>query len=131
MEEDYIMENNQGSSLLKKIIAQAPGHQKRLVAHSMDLSAAIAEVLRARNMTQHDLALLTGKRDSEISKWLGGTHNFTLKTIALIEDSLGTRLLHIRGFFGYEELDESASISLEAAEPNALEDPPKRKPRKK
>ena len=38
---------------------------------------------------------MVGKRPSEISRWLAGTHNFTLATIAKIETTLGTNLINI------------------------------------
>ena len=36
-----------------------------------------------------------GKTEAEVSRWLGGTHNFTLRTIAKISDALGVQLLTI------------------------------------
>lgn len=36
-----------------------------------------------------------GKTEAEVSRWLGGTHNFTLRTIAKISDALGVKLLSI------------------------------------
>ena len=38
---------------------------------------------------------LLNKRDSEISKWLTGRHNFTTQTIARIETTLGSKLICI------------------------------------
>ena len=45
--------------------------------------------------TQKDFARLLNKRDSEISKWLTGRHNFTTQTIARIETALGSKLISI------------------------------------
>jgi len=53
----------------------------------------IDSVLKSKNMTQRDLARLIGKRESEVSKWLTGRHNFTIKTLALISTSLGQPIL--------------------------------------
>lgn len=44
-------------------------------------------------MDQKDLARLMRKNESEISKWLSGTHNFTLRTIASISEALGEDIL--------------------------------------
>lgn len=64
-----------------------------------DLSYGIAErldvLLKEKNITQHDLALRLGKRDSEVSKWLTGRHNFTIETIAKIEVAIGEKLVRI------------------------------------
>lgn len=35
------------------------------------------------------------KKESEISKWMRGTHNFTIETISAIENALGTPILQI------------------------------------
>ncbi len=54
---------------------------------------------------QKDFAAFLGKKDSEISKWLSGNHNFTLKSIAFLEAKLDTKILftkYDRQFSHYE-----------------------------
>jgi transcriptional regulator with XRE-family HTH domain len=46
-------------------------------------------------MDQKELAKALGKNESEISKWMSGSHNFTLKTVARIEEILGDKLLEV------------------------------------
>jgi transcriptional regulator with XRE-family HTH domain len=46
-------------------------------------------------MTQKDLADLLGKKESEISKWMTGTHNFTIRSIAKIERALNVSIFDI------------------------------------
>lgn len=48
----------------------------------------IEQILQKRGMTHRDLANLLGKRESEISRWMSGKHNFTITTIADIEFAL-------------------------------------------
>ena len=48
----------------------------------------------SKNMTQKNLADMLGKKESEISKWMSGTHNFTLKTIAKIESVLNVCIIN-------------------------------------
>lgn len=64
-----------------------------------DLSYGIAErldaILKEKGITQHELAHRLGKRDSEVSKWLTGRHNFTTSTIARIEVAIGEKLIRI------------------------------------
>ncbi len=57
----------------------------RYVDHSMSIAKQINEYLREMEIDQRTLAEKMGKKDSEISKWLRGTHNFTLKTISKLE----------------------------------------------
>ena len=58
----------------------------------MEMSVAIAnriyEILEARRMSQKDLAKKLGKTETEVSRWLSGTHNLTLATICKISAAL-------------------------------------------
>ena len=68
---------------------------KRFVDHSFDVVNKIHELLEKQGKTQRDLANLMGKKESEISKWMQGTHNFTLKSLSKIESVLGENLIEI------------------------------------
>ena len=46
-------------------------------------------------MTNKEFAKLVGKTEAEVSRWLGGTHNFTLKTIARISAALGCEIIKV------------------------------------
>lgn len=66
---------------------------KNFVDHSFAISDQIFAILQKQGKSQRDLANLMGKKESEISKWLTGMHNFTLKSIAKIEATLGESLI--------------------------------------
>ena len=68
---------------------------------SFGIAERISEILKAKGFTQKDFARLLNKRDSEISKWLTGRHNFTTQTIARIETALGSKLISIAHWLGY------------------------------
>jgi transcriptional regulator with XRE-family HTH domain len=74
---------------------QVSDEVKRFVDHSFDVVNKIHELLEKNGKTQRDLANLMGKKESEISKWMQGTHNFTLKSIAKIESVLGESLFEV------------------------------------
>ena len=65
----------------------------------MELSVAIAnriyEILEEKRMSQKDFARLMGKTETEISRWLSGTHNMTLATLCKISIALGENLLEV------------------------------------
>jgi DNA-binding transcriptional regulator YiaG len=65
----------------------------------MELSVAIAnriyEILEEKGMSQKDFARLMGKTETEISRWLSGTHNLTLATLCKISIALGENLLEV------------------------------------
>jgi len=46
-------------------------------------------------MSQKDLAGRMGKRPSEINKWLTGTHNFTLKSLAKMQAEFDAPIIHV------------------------------------
>ena len=62
---------------------------------SFGIAERIHEVLSKKGLTQKDLAKQLHKRESEISKWLTGRHNFTMQTIAKIETALDCQLIKI------------------------------------
>ena len=53
----------------------------------------IYEILEAKGMTQKELAQKLGKTETEVSRWLSGTHNLTLSTICKISAALGEEIV--------------------------------------
>lgn len=84
------------SKLLKDLLKQVPAEVSRYVELSDDVARHIESALQARSMTQKELAKRLGKKESEISKWLTGRHNFTIKSIAKIETALECDLVFTR-----------------------------------
>ena len=62
---------------------------------SFEIATRIDDILKRKGMTQKELAAKMGKRESEISKWLTGRHNFTTNTIAGISNALGEPIILI------------------------------------
>ena len=68
---------------------------KERVALSFQIVDRIQEILVVRNLRQKDLALMLGKSEAEISKWMRGTHNFTIDTVVAIEEALQAPILQV------------------------------------
>ena len=82
-----------------EILERRRKHVNPDVRRSVDLSFQIVDrihgILEEKGMRQKDLALLLGKREAEISKWMRGTHNFTIDTLVSIENALQAPKLHV------------------------------------
>ncbi len=65
----------------------------------MELSVAIAnriyDILEEKGMSQKEFARLMGKTETEVSRWLSGTHNMTLATLCKISIALGENILTV------------------------------------
>ena len=73
----------------------SPLEQSKTDARMM-LAAKIANAMKAKNWKNKDLLKAVGKDNpSVISKWLSGTHNFTLDTLVELEHALNVKLLDL------------------------------------
>ena len=59
------------------------------------ISNRIDSVMKDKGISKKELAALTNRRPSDVTRWLGGGHNFTCRTIALIEQALGVSIINI------------------------------------
>ena len=62
---------------------------------NFSISERIYEIIKRKGMSKRDLARLTGKKESEVSRWFMFGHNFTCKTIAIIQLALGEKIVEI------------------------------------
>jgi transcriptional regulator with XRE-family HTH domain len=81
------------SALIKELIAQIPPEMSEQNDRRMGLAVKIYEALRSRGLTNQEFAFMMGKKPSEITRWLSGTHNFTTETLWDIERVLKIQLL--------------------------------------
>ena len=74
-------------------------HVNPEIRKSVDLSFQIVDrihqILVEKGLRQKDLAELLGKSEAEISKWMRGTHNFTIDTLVSIEIALNAPILQV------------------------------------
>jgi len=68
---------------------------KEDIDFNIDVVNRIFDLLEERNLSQREFAKLLGKNEAEISRWMQGTHNFTFKTIRLIEKRLEAPVLKV------------------------------------
>ena len=77
------------NSLFREELAKIPPDVRKQVDMSWAIADKIDALLKTKGMSQKEFAHLMGKTEPEVSRWLGGTHNFTLRTLAKISVVLG------------------------------------------
>lgn len=91
-DESEFMKHN---PVLQRQIAGLSPESVALSKLSFDVADRIAEILKQKKMSQRDLAVGMNKTEAEVSKWLGGTQNFTLKTLVAISVYLQEPILSV------------------------------------
>ena len=83
------------SSILEEAAASITPQERASFDLNFSISERIYQILKEKGMSKRDLARLTGKKESEVSRWFMFGHNFTCKTIALIQLALGEPIVEV------------------------------------
>jgi transcriptional regulator with XRE-family HTH domain len=83
------------SKTFQAVIDQTPKDVKIFVDLYGDLVVRINQLLREKGIKKRELAAKLDKKPSEISKWLSGEHNFTLRSLAKLSAELDEPLLEV------------------------------------
>jgi len=81
--------------ILREELAKIPPLTRQTYFLTDSIAARIEAIMKTKGISKKQLAELTHKRPSEISKWLAGGHNFTCKTLVLISNALGEDLIQV------------------------------------
>jgi len=102
------------NKLFKKALDQIQPETRVYVSLSMEIAARIDDLLQQKGWTGADLARAFDKSPSEISRWLSGTHNFTLETLAKLDIVLEAPILRVEtgGFGGKAASDKTAYLVI-------------------
>ena len=76
-----------------RIEASIPDEFNAEVDLEMDLSDHINNLMNARGLSKAEFARAIGKRLCEITKWLSGQHNLTIKALAMLSNFFGESLI--------------------------------------
>ena len=88
-------QDSEGQKLFRQMVDETPEELKTQLRFSDSIAEKLSKLLEEREMTQRDLARKVGKTEAEVSRWLGGTHNFTLRTLAKISTILGVDMIKV------------------------------------
>lgn len=84
------------NSLFDQCVANVAPEVMKEVNLNVDIANRIYDLLKEKKMTQREFAALMGKRESEISRWLTGSHGFTTTTLAKIAAVLGEPIVMVK-----------------------------------
>ena len=77
------------SKVARRILAETPEETKIFVRKYAEIVACVHDLMQQQGLTQRDLAARMAKNPSELSRWLHGEHNMTLRSLAKLEAELG------------------------------------------
>ena len=83
------------SKILQEILDETPKDVEIFVQMYGDIVVRVHELMKEKGYTQKELAEKMGKKPSEISKWLNGNHNLTLRSLAKLEAELDEPIINI------------------------------------
>ena len=81
------------SSTFAQMAASVPPEIRKKIDLEFAVSNRIDALMKKYGYTKLQLAQKLGKRPSEITKWLSGQHNFTLRTIVQLSAFFGEPLV--------------------------------------
>ena len=77
------------------VAATSPDIQKE-VALEFAISNRIYDLMTKRGLSKKELSQALGKRPSEVTKWLSGQHNFTIKSLFILSSFFGEPLVSVQ-----------------------------------
>ena len=88
------------NKLMDSIRKSTPAETNKQVDFCVAIANRVFDLMNEKGIKQRDLAKLLGKTETEVSRWLSGTHNLTIATIAkmaVVLDEIPTFYLYISG----------------------------------
>lgn len=82
-------------SLFKEELDKIPPLTRETYFLTDAIAVRIELVMKKKGINKKQLAQLTHKKPSEVTKWLSGEHNFTCKTLVLISNALGEQIIQV------------------------------------
>jgi antitoxin component HigA of HigAB toxin-antitoxin module len=80
----------------KQMVEDVPSSVKIEVDLSFAIADRINSLMTIKGLTKKEFALSLGKKHSEVTKWLSGQHNFTIRTLALLTNFFKEDIIMVR-----------------------------------
>lgn len=82
--------------ILEEILNEISPTDQRKTENKMLLAARIMDAIKAKGWGKSQFAEVIGVKPSVVTKWVSGTHNFTIDTLSEIEMVLDVKLLNTK-----------------------------------
>lgn len=86
------------NKLMEEIRQTTSPTTKKQLEYSVSIANRVYELLEEKSMSQKDFARMLGKTETEVSRWLSGTHNLTIASIAKMSIALGKDIIQVSSF---------------------------------
>lgn len=83
------------SSQFQQMVSEIPQSVKTEVDISFAIADEIYQLMKERGLSKKQFAEALGKKPSEVTKWLSGQHNFTIRTLSMLSDFFGKPLIAV------------------------------------
>ena len=81
------------NAIMNSIRSEMSPEMKKQMELSVSIANRIYDILEQKGLSQKQFAAMVGKTETEVSRWLSGTHNMTVATIAKISTALGCEII--------------------------------------
>ncbi len=85
---------NYTSTIFSELLQSTSSEELAKTESKMRLAVKIGDAIKQQGYSKTEFAQKINKNNSEISKWLSGTHNFTHDTLILLEQELKITLIN-------------------------------------
>ncbi len=100
------------SDVFTSLLSRITPEQQEQADYKMKLAAKIRKAMKVHGMNQTQFAAAMGEKQvSMISRWLSGTHNFTIETLVAIQRVLGISLLDVETAQSQSSLNIKLTVS--------------------
>lgn len=100
------------SPLLEELSSAVTAEEQEQTDYKMKMASKIYKAMKAQGMNQTKFAAaMGGKQVSLVSRWLSGTHNFTIDTLIDIQRVLGISLLDVESAQSQPALNVKLRVS--------------------
>lgn len=86
------MKNTENNSMIQGLLNEITPSERYCIRQKMRTAVVLENLMKQKGYSKGSLAVALKKKPSVITKWLSGTHNFTIETLADISFLMGVSL---------------------------------------